>query len=107
MLLDWKAWGVMERLHQLVLADNQQLGRCAPPALRPQGGAAGADPAQQVHQPAAAAEQAMADGFLGAVKLRLLASRLFSKGQLRLLDLRRTGGALLCSPPSLLAARRA
>lgn len=93
-LLDWKAWAVLERLHQLVLCDNPQLGRAAPAPPRQQGGAAGAD-LQQPQQPlaATAAEQAAPDGFLGAAKLRMLASRLFSRGQLRLLDLRRTGAA--------------
>ncbi|KAL4445428.1 hypothetical protein ABPG77_011253 [Micractinium sp. CCAP 211/92] len=88
-LLDWKAWAVLERLQQLVLADNPQLGRAAPPVPHQQD--AGTNLQQQLQQPAAVAAQPATHGFLGAAKLRGLASRLFSVGQLRLLDLRRTG----------------
>lgn len=98
-LLDWKAWAVLERLQQLVLADNPQLGRAAPPVPHQQD--AGTNLQQQLQQPAAVAAQPATHGFLGAVKLRILASRLFSVGQLRLLDLRRTGAVQCCGCPVL------
>ncbi|KAL4427958.1 hypothetical protein ABPG75_002047 [Micractinium tetrahymenae] len=82
-LLDWKAGPVLERLQWLVLADNPQLGRYARPAPHQRGTTAAS--VQQLQQ--AAAE----DAFLGAVELRVLASRLLGRSQLRLLDLRRTG----------------